>query len=135
MPDMSLAFPGRYMKAADLPQPKILTITNVEQGTYQDGKLSWSLRFQETEQMLGINKTNTQTLIELFGQFSEQWAGKQIEVFATTVEMGGRTVPCVRLRAPSQPQQPQQPQQGAGVQAAFGQQQQPPVQPNDGVPF
>ena len=30
MPDMSLAFPGRYMKAADLPQPKILTITNVE---------------------------------------------------------------------------------------------------------
>lgn len=132
MPDMSQAFPGRYMKAADLPQPKILTITNVEQGTYSDGKPSWSLRFQETEQQLGINKTNTQTIIEIYGQFSEQWIGRQIEAFATTTEMQGRTVPCVRLRAPSQAQQAQQP---GGVQPAFGQQQQPPAQPNDGVPF
>lgn len=129
MPDMSQAFPGKWMKAHDVQQPVVLTITDIEQGTYSDGTPSWGMGFSETQQRLGLNKTNTQTLIELFGQFSEQWAGKQIEVFATTVEMGGRTVPCVRLRAPSQPQQ------GAGVQAAFGQQQQPPVQPNDGVPF
>ncbi len=132
MPDMSKAFPGRWMKASDLPQPRILTITNLTQSTYQDGSPSWGLSFRETEQELGLNKTNTQKLIELFGQFSEQWTGQQIEAFATTVEMRGETVPCVRLRAPSQTQQPQQ---GAGVQAAFGQQQQPPVQPNDGVPF
>ena len=132
MPDMSQAFPGKWMKAHDVQQPVVLTITDIEEGTYSDGQKSWGMGFSETQQRLGLNKTNTQTLIELFGQFSEQWAGKQIEVFATTVEMGGRTVPCVRLRAPSQTQQPQQ---GAGVQAAFGQQQQPPVQPNDGIPF
>lgn len=132
MPDMSQAFPGKWMKAHDVQQPVVLTITDIEQGTYSDGTPSWGMGFSETQQRLGLNKTNTQTLIELFGQFSEHWAGKQIEVFATTVEMGGRTVPCVRLRAPSQTQQPQQ---AGGVQAAFGQQQQPPVQPNDGVPF
>lgn len=132
MPDMSLAFPGKWMKAPDVQQPKVLTITSIEQGTYADGKPSWGLSFQETEQQLGLNKTNTQTLIEMFGQFSEQWTGRQVEAYATTVEMQGRTVPCVRLRAPSQPQQPQT---APGTQAAFGQQHQPPVQGNEGVPF
>ena len=132
MPDMSQAFPGKWMKAHDVQQPVVLTITDIEQGTYSDGSPSWGMGFRETQQRLGLNKTNTQTLIEMYGQFSEKWAGQQVEVFATTVEMAGRTVPCVRLRAPGQTQQPQQ---GAGVQAAFGQQQQPPVQPNDGIPF
>jgi hypothetical protein len=117
MPDMSQAFPGKWMKAHDVQQPIVLTITDIEEGTYSDGQKSWGMGFRETQQRLGLNKTNTQTLIELF---------------ATTVEMGGRTVPCVRLRAPSQAQQPQQ---AGGAQPAFGQQQQPAAQPNDGVPF
>ena len=132
MPDMSQAFSGKWMKAQDLPQPKVLTITDIEKAQFPSGSMGYSLGFEETHQRLGLNQTNGQTLLKLYGQFSEQWAGKQIEAFATTVEMQGQTRPCVRLRAPSQAQQPQQ---AGGVQQAFGQQQQPPAQPNDGIPF
>lgn len=45
-----------------------------------------------------LNATNCKTIAKLYGNFIEDWAGKQITLFATTTKMGGETVECLRIR-------------------------------------
>lgn len=45
-----------------------------------------------------LNNTNSKTIAVLYGPFIEDWAGKQITLFATTTRMGGDTVECLRVR-------------------------------------
>ncbi len=48
-----------------------------------------------------LNKRNSETIAGLAGSpDTENWVGLQIEVFATTTQFKGETVPCVRVRAP-----------------------------------
>lgn len=45
-----------------------------------------------------LNATNCKTIAKLYGNFIEDWAGRQITLFATTTKMGGETVECLRIR-------------------------------------
>jgi len=45
-----------------------------------------------------LNATNCKTIAKLYGNYIEDWAGKQITLFATTTKMGGETVECLRIR-------------------------------------
>lgn len=45
-----------------------------------------------------LNATNCKTIAKLYGNYIEDWAGKQITLFATTTKMGGDTVECLRIR-------------------------------------
>jgi hypothetical protein len=45
-----------------------------------------------------LNATNCKTIARLYGTFIEDWAGKQITLYATTTKMGGETVECLRIR-------------------------------------
>lgn len=45
-----------------------------------------------------LNATNCKTIAKLYGNFIEDWAGKQITLFATTTKMAGETVECLRIR-------------------------------------
>lgn len=45
-----------------------------------------------------LNSTNSKAIALLYGDFIEDWAGKQITLFATTTRMGGDTVECLRVR-------------------------------------
>lgn len=45
-----------------------------------------------------LNATNSKTIHKLYGPYIEEWAGKQITLFASTTRMGGDTVECLRIR-------------------------------------
>lgn len=99
---VSEAFGGKFLKAADVPEPLLLTITVVRQETMpsDEHERKWTLYFLEREQGLVLNATNARTLAELFGDDSESWVGERIVVFPTTTDFGGRQVDCLRVRKP-----------------------------------
>lgn len=45
-----------------------------------------------------LNATNSKSIARLYGNYIEDWAGKQITIYATTTKMGGETVECLRVR-------------------------------------
>lgn len=102
---------GHFLKAIDLEKPKLLTIkaatVEIMEGDSEQKEVLW---FEESEQGLVLNKTNTTTVVEVTGTDDvDIMAGKKIVLFATTTEFGGKTVPCIRVRAPknSEPAPPQ----------------------------
>lgn len=45
-----------------------------------------------------LNATNSKTIAKLYGPYIEDWAGKQITLFASTAKLSGETVECLRVR-------------------------------------
>lgn len=45
-----------------------------------------------------LNVTNSKSIGKLYGNFIEDWAGKQITLYATTTKMAGEVVECLRVR-------------------------------------
>ena len=60
------AFPGKYFKAADVAQPRILTIANVAIEQMQDGTQKPAISFNESQQLFVLNKTNVLS-VQAFG--------------------------------------------------------------------
>ena len=50
-----------------------------------------------------LNKTNGQILAEEFGDDSEDWLGKVVEIYPDKTTFAGKLVSCLRLRAPTPP--------------------------------
>lgn len=92
---------GRFLKACDVPKPALLTIRDASNEQMQDGEHKDVLWFNEVEQGLVLNKTNAATVVaHCKTDDSDQMVGKQIVVFATTTDFGGKQVDCIRVRAP-----------------------------------
>lgn len=84
-----------------------LTIREVvEPGTLRtaDKKpvLERSLRFEKSNKILVLNRTNTRMLKLLFGtEKAENWAGQRVTLYAAIINCFGQdNVPCVRVRLP-----------------------------------
>lgn len=54
-----------------------------------------------------LNVTNSKSISKLYGPFIEDWAGKQITLYASTAKLAGETVECLRIR-PAVPNEPMQ---------------------------
>lgn len=55
--------------------------------------------FKGASKRLGLNKTNTKTLIALYGKYAEDWVGQRCTLYITTTRNGeGDTVECIRIR-------------------------------------
>jgi hypothetical protein len=100
---ISEQFAGSYFKAQDLPRPRVLTIQDCTQAKMPEGETKPALRFVGEQQQLILNKTNAFCLAEWFGDDTNGWNGRQIELYATTTSFGGRMVPAIRVRLPQQP--------------------------------
>ena len=100
MPDINSFFPSSYLRAADVPQPRVLTMTDVVSETFDDGTSKPCVGFLEVPQRLGLNKTNANSIAQLYGGATEGWQGKQIEVYQDMTHFQGRSMQCVRVRAP-----------------------------------
>ena len=61
-------------------------------------------RFKERDiKPMVLNKTNCKTITKVYGTpFIENWAGKPIQIYATTTKLKGEQVECLRIR----PQEP-----------------------------
>ena len=101
---MSQAFPSKYLKADDLGGKRIIvTIDHVsmeEIGDETSKENKPIVYFQGKEKGLVLNKTNASQISYLYGDESDMWAGKQIELFTMMVAFGGRQVPAIRIAPP-----------------------------------
>jgi hypothetical protein len=97
-------FPSKYFKAADLGGKPITVaikaaavegLKNMQGGT--EDKLV--LSFVGQQKALVVNRTNYDAIAELYGDETDNWSGKRIELYPDKARVGGKPVDCVRVRA------------------------------------
>jgi hypothetical protein len=97
------AFSGTtYLKAVDLDDDLTLTIEGVELIEFDDGSKPM-VTFQEIDKGFVLNKTNKNSIVAVLGTAeTDDWVGKQITLFPTTVDFSGKQVEAIRVRLPRQ---------------------------------
>jgi hypothetical protein len=95
---ISEAYPSNYLKAADLRGTTVrATISNVEME-----KLGNDTRpvvyFQNKEKGLVLNKTNANNISLVYGDDTDDWIGKAIQLYPTMTDYQGRSVECIRVK-------------------------------------
>jgi len=121
---ISEAFSGNYLKATDLPQPRVLSMVTVTVETIGEEKSSKPvLRFHGEQRGLVLNKVNSMEIAAWYGDDTAAWTGQPVELYSTTTFFSGRQVPCIRVRRPPM-QPPVQYQAPAPVQPYMPAQQQ-----------
>jgi hypothetical protein len=104
MPDYRSMFDRDYIGAWDLPPGKdvVVVIARVEAATLtaQGGRKSKKpiVYFEGKEKGFVLNKTNGKAISGMYGSRTEEWAGKSIALYATTVQFGAETVEAIRVR-------------------------------------
>src|SRR5436190_5464502 len=97
---LSEAFPSPYLKGEDIDgaEPTV-TISGAAMETLgEDHKLV--LQFAGKQKRLVCNRTNANTIEELYGSDTDGWIGKQITLFVAPVQFQGRRVNGLRVRGP-----------------------------------
>lgn len=101
----SQAFPSQYVSKDDVATPRRVTIKNLLMETIKsDGgdEDKPVLHFSDFEKAMVLNNTNWQTIEEVYGDESDNWGGKQIELYLDPgVMFGGKRVGGVRVRVPN----------------------------------
>jgi hypothetical protein len=97
-------FPSKYLKASDLTKPIVVTIdcAPLEVLKNPEGKEQSKvvLYFRGAKKALPLNVTNWDAVAAICGEDTDDWPGGKIELYADKTRMGGKTVDCIRLRAP-----------------------------------
>lgn len=131
MPRVSDMVPSKYLKASDVEDSPVLTISHVKeevigQGAQADKK--WILFFEEEEKGLVLNRTNINTIADLYGDDTDDWEGKKVTLFATQVDFQGKQVDAIRVRnkQPKTKERPAKPEPAAAA---------PATHPDDNPPF
>ncbi len=101
--DIENAFPSKYLKAANLGGKTVrLKMTNVVMEKLGDDTRP-VVHFSGTDKTLVLNKTNANVINEVYGRETDEWIGKDIDVYPTRVEYQGKMVDAMRVRIPAQP--------------------------------
>ncbi|ARU04710.1 hypothetical protein CCO03_08510 [Comamonas serinivorans] len=96
---MNPDFIGAY--SLDPGQDLTVTISHVvrEQVTGNGGKKEeCTVAYLQGQKPFILNATNSKSIAKLYGPFIEDWAGRQITLFATTTKLAGEQVECLRIR-------------------------------------
>jgi hypothetical protein len=80
------------------------TINGVDMKNFDDGSRKLFILFQELDKGLVLNKTNADTIGDLYGRNTDNWTGKQIMLFTAPVDYQGKKVQAIRVRGPAQQQ-------------------------------
>ena len=91
---------SKFMNAGDFVSEKALRIKAVTVESMPRGEQKPVLWFTNHEKGLVLNKTNLRTLQGAFGDNTEVWNGKIINVYPTQTEMAGKPTPALRIRIP-----------------------------------
>lgn len=93
----SEAYKGAFFKASDVQKKPIrLTIEEIAEEEV-GGEPKLVVHFEETEQLLVLNKTNGSILAEKWADDMEIWYGKQILLKADKTQFSGKLVACIRV--------------------------------------
>ncbi len=102
---ISNAFPSKWLKAADLDdQPRQFKIKSVSiedlagNGKPEDRKPV--VYFHNEDKGFGLNKTNANSIARAYGDDTENWLDKVVELYPTETDFQGDRVECIRVRIP-----------------------------------
>jgi hypothetical protein len=99
---ISEAFSGNYLKASDLPQPRVLIVQAITMETIGEERTSKPiLRFIGEQRGLVVNKVNGLEIASWYGDDTQTWIGQPVELYAAQTFFSGRQVPCIRVRRPA----------------------------------
>lgn len=98
---ISEEFPSKYLKAADLGGREVKVImSNVEKEKLgDDNKLV--LYFKGKEKGVVLNKTNSGTISDAYGDDTEDWYDQELILFSVMVDFQGKVGPAIRCRVPT----------------------------------
>lgn len=82
------------------------TISNVDIKSFDDNSRKLFVMFNELDKGLVLNKTNADTIGDLYGKNTDAWVGRQVLLMTMPVDYQGKKVQAIRVRAPAQAQQP-----------------------------
>jgi hypothetical protein len=100
---MSEAFPSNWLKASDLQGHTIkVQIKDVVLEDVGDGEKP-ILTFIGKDKGLVLNKTNANMIVDAYGDDTDNWTGKDLEIFPDKTSFKGQIVSCIRVRTPAPP--------------------------------
>lgn len=88
------------------------TISAVDMKQFDDGIRKLFIMFHELDKGLVLNKTNADTIGDLYGRNTDGWVNRQVMLMTMPVDYQGKKVQAIRLRAPAQQQAMPQRQSG-----------------------
>lgn len=98
---ISAEFPSRYVKAADLGGREIKVIMqNVEREKLGDD-MKLVLYFKGKDRGLVLNKTNSNTIVDAYGDDTDDWFDQPLIMFSVMVDFQGKVGPAIRVRVPT----------------------------------
>ena len=108
---VSTILASNWLKKDDLSDPvggEVFTISKVtEELVGSDQQSKWAMHWKERGVLpMLLNKTNLRLLASMFGDDTDDWRGKEVEVYHDpTISYGGQLVGGLRVRPP-RPVQP-----------------------------
>lgn len=94
-------YPSKFLKATDLGGKshivKILTVKIESLGQGEEEEQKPVVYFERRDKGLVCNKTNWNTIIELYGDETESWIGKSIKILPMEVAFKGRMTMAIRV--------------------------------------
>jgi hypothetical protein len=98
---ISEEFPSKYLKAADLGGKEIrVTMQNVEKEKLGDD-MKLVLYFKGKEKGVVLNKTNSNTICDSYGDDTDDWFDQPLILFSVMVDFQGKVGPAIRCRVPT----------------------------------
>jgi len=91
-------FPSKYLKCADLQGRSVkVTIDRIEVETLGENRKP-VIYFRGKEKGLVANRTNCNTIADMYGDDTNGWAGKEITIYPTRVDFKGERVDSIRVQ-------------------------------------
>lgn len=92
------AFPGQFIKAADLQGKRVqVTIENVDMEDI-GGEMKPVVHFKGKDRGLVLNKTNSNAIWGITGsEETDEWTGVAITLYPSKTDFQGKRVDCIRV--------------------------------------
>lgn len=104
------AFPGMYLKAADLDGKRVGVVIDKVEMEDIGGETKPILHFKGKERGLVLNKTNANSITFIVGSDeTDQWVGKRVVLYPSKTDFQGKSVACIRVDPPQQAAPPPPP--------------------------
>lgn len=98
---ISEAFPSKYLKAADLKErPTRVQMASIQMEDVGDDEIKPVLYFTGKDRGLVVNKTNANNIALVYGDDTDGWMGNDLILYPTMTDFQGRSVACIRVKAP-----------------------------------
>ncbi len=123
------AFPSKFLKASDIPDGSFVNVVvdhvAVEDvaGNNDPDDRKPVLYFRGKQKGMVLNKTNSTSISQAYGDETDDWGGKPLLLYSTETLFQGSNVPCLRVKIPkgaaaqSPARQPAREPVGAGAPA------------------